>query len=121
PAPFPFCAAYRVSVRRPVLDSLTRRDCTAPPKASRVVRVMVFVTGRTGFIGGALVRQLRARGDDVVALVRNPSKGAALEDLGCTLVAGHLNDERAIRAGIEGSDAVIHAAAVYEVGIPVSE
>jgi nucleoside-diphosphate-sugar epimerase len=83
--------------------------------------VKVFVTGGTGFIGGAVVRQLRARGDDVVALVRNPAKGAPLEELGCTLVAGDLNDERAIRAGMEGCDAVIHAAAVYEVGIPPSE
>jgi dihydroflavonol-4-reductase len=82
--------------------------------------VKVFVTGGTGFIGGAVVRQLRARGDDVVALVRNPAKGAALEELGCTLVAGDLNDERAIRAGMAGCDAVIHAAAVYEVGIPAS-
>ncbi len=81
----------------------------------------VFVTGGTGFIGGAVVRQLRARGDDVVALVRNPAKGAPLEELGCTMVAGDLNDERAIRAGMEGCDAVIHAAAVYEVGIPASE
>ena len=81
----------------------------------------VFVTGGTGFIGGAVVRQLRARGDDVVALVRNPAKGAALEELGCTLVAGDLNDERAIRTGMAGCDAVIHAAAVYEVGIPASE
>jgi dihydroflavonol-4-reductase len=83
--------------------------------------VKVFVTGGTGFIGGAVVRQLRARGDDVVALVRNPAKGVALEELGCTLVAGDLNDERAIRGGMEGCDAVIHGAAVYEVGIPASE
>jgi nucleoside-diphosphate-sugar epimerase len=82
--------------------------------------VKVFVTGGTGFIGGAVVRQLRGRGDDVVALVRNPAKGAALEELGCALVAGDLNDERAIRSGMEGCDAVIHAAAVYEVGIPAS-
>jgi dihydroflavonol-4-reductase len=80
----------------------------------------VFVTGGTGFIGGHLVRQLRARGDDVVALVRTPAKAKGLEELGCTLVAGDLNDERAIRAGMEGCDAAIHAAAVYEVGIPAS-
>jgi dihydroflavonol-4-reductase len=83
--------------------------------------VKAFVTGGTGFIGGAVVRQLRARGDDVVALVRTPAKGAALEQLGCTLVPGDLNDERAIRSGMEGCDAVIHAAAIYEVGIPASE
>jgi nucleoside-diphosphate-sugar epimerase len=83
--------------------------------------VKVFVTGATGFIGGEVARQLRARGDEVVALVRSPEKGAKLTDLGCEPVAGDLGDEGAIRRGIEGCDAVIHAAAVYEVGIPASE
>jgi dihydroflavonol-4-reductase len=83
--------------------------------------VKVFVTGGTGFIGGAVVRQLRARGDDVVCLVRNPEKGREAAELGCEMVAGDLGDERAIREGMAGCDAVIHAAAVYEVGIPKSE
>ena len=81
----------------------------------------VFVTGGTGFIGGAVVRQLRARGDEVACLVRNPEKGKEVAELGCELVAGDLGDERAIREGMAGCDAVIHAAAVYEVGIPASE
>ncbi|HEY5054354.1 MAG TPA: NAD-dependent epimerase/dehydratase family protein [Solirubrobacterales bacterium] len=81
----------------------------------------VFVTGGTGFIGGEVVRQLRERGDDVVCLVRNPAKGKAVAALGCELAAGDLGDATAIRAGMEGCDAVIHAAAVYEVGIPKSQ
>ena len=81
----------------------------------------VFVTGATGFIGGETVRQLRARGDEVVCLVRSPQKAAGLTELGCELVSGDLGDERAIRRGMEGCDAVIHAAAVYEVGIPASQ
>jgi nucleoside-diphosphate-sugar epimerase len=81
----------------------------------------VFVTGGTGFIGGEVVRQLRARGDDVVCLVRNPEKGQTVADLGCEIVAGDLGDERAIREGMGGCDAVIHAAAIYEVGIPASQ
>lgn len=81
----------------------------------------VFVTGGTGFIGGEVVRQLRDRGEEVVCLVRNPGKAAKLEALGCELVGGDLGDETAIRKGMEGCDAVIHAAAVYEVGIPESE
>ena len=81
----------------------------------------VFVTGGTGFIGGAVVRQLRGRGDEVVCLVRSPAKATAVVELGCETVAGDLSDVEAIRKGMEGCDAVIHAAAIYEVGIPVSQ
>ena len=81
----------------------------------------VFVTGGTGFIGGKVVRQLRERGDDVVCLVRDPAKGEKLKSQGCELVAGDLGDDAAIRRGMEGCDAVIHVAAMYEVGIPKSQ
>ena len=77
-----------------------------------------FVTGGTGFIGGQLVRRLRERGDDVVALVRSPEKASALRDLGAELVEGDLTDADAIRRSAEGSDAVFHGAAIYKVGIP---
>jgi dihydroflavonol-4-reductase len=81
----------------------------------------VFLTGGTGFIGGHVARKLRARGDDVRALVRSLERGRALEALGCELVSGHLADGAAIAAGLEGCDALIHGAAVYEVGIPADE
>lgn len=81
----------------------------------------VFLTGGTGFIGGETARQLRSRGDEVVALVRNPGKAAKLSELGCELVAGDLGDEAALRKGMEGCDAAIHAAAMYEVGIPAKQ
>jgi dihydroflavonol-4-reductase len=81
----------------------------------------VFLTGGTGFIGGEVVRQLRERGDEVVCLVRNPAKATKLNDAGCQLVSGDLSDESAIRNGMQGCDAVIHAAAVYEVGIPAKQ
>jgi dihydroflavonol-4-reductase len=83
--------------------------------------VKVFVTGGTGFIGGEVVRQLRERGDEVVCLVRNPEKAGQVEALGCQLVRGDLGDDRAIREGMAGCDAVIHVAAMYEVGIPASQ
>ena len=81
----------------------------------------VFLTGGTGFIGGEVARQLRARGEEVVCLARDPGRAGALTALGCELVTGDLGDEAAIRAGIEGCDAVVHAAAMYEVGIPASK
>jgi nucleoside-diphosphate-sugar epimerase len=68
-----------------------------------------------------VARQLRERGDDVVCLVRSPGKAGALTELGCELVAGDLGDGAAIRAGMEGCDGAIHAAAMYEVGIPESQ
>lgn len=81
----------------------------------------VFVTGGTGFIGGTVARQLRERGDEVVCLVRNPGKAGKLTELGCRLVSGNLGDSAAIRTGMDGCDAVVHAAAMYEVGIPVKQ
>ena len=81
----------------------------------------VFLTGGTGFIGGEVARQLRARGEEVACLVRNPARAAKLTELGCELVAGDLGDEAAIRSGMSGCDAVVHAAAVYEIGIPAKQ
>ena len=81
----------------------------------------VFLTGGTGFIGSAVARQLTERGDSVVALVRTPAKATQLEQAGCDLIPGDLGDEAALRAGMSDSQAVIHAAAMYEVGIRASE
>ena len=81
----------------------------------------IFLTGGTGFIGGRVAEKLRARGDDVVALVRSPDKAAKLRELGCELVEGDLSRTDAIRSGLDGADACIHAAAIYKVGIPKKE
>jgi nucleoside-diphosphate-sugar epimerase len=83
--------------------------------------VRAFLTGGTGFIGGHVARKLRARGDEVVALVRSPDRAGALRELGCELVEGDLAATDAIRRGCEGADAAFHVGAVYEVGIRKSE
>jgi dihydroflavonol-4-reductase len=82
--------------------------------------VRVFLTGGTGFIGGHVARKLRERGDEVIALARSPDGARELAKLGCELVEGDLSDAAALRRGVKGADAVIHAAAVYKVGIPRS-
>ncbi len=81
----------------------------------------VFVTGGTGFIGGEVARQLRARGDDVVCLVRSPGKATKLRELDCELVEGDLGNAEAMRSGMEGCNGLVHAAAMYEVGIPAKQ
>ncbi len=64
---------------------------------------------------------MRDRGDEVVCLVRSPEKATKLTEIGCELVAGDLGDREAMRAGMDGCDGVVHAAAMYEVGIPASQ
>lgn len=77
-----------------------------------------FVTGGTGFLGGRLAAQLRARGDDVVALVRSRARAAGLD---AELVDGDLSSHERLEGVMAGADAVFHVAAVYEIGIPPRE
>lgn len=81
----------------------------------------VFLTGGTGFIGGEVARRLRARGDDVRALVRDPGTASGLRDVGCHLVQGDLSDEAALVDACRGMTHVVHCAAVYAVGVPDSQ
>jgi nucleoside-diphosphate-sugar epimerase len=81
----------------------------------------VFVTGAAGFIGGRVARILRQRGDEVIAVVRDPERAAHLQALGAHLVKGDLDSDEGIRAAMTGADAVIHIAGSYRVGIPASE
>jgi nucleoside-diphosphate-sugar epimerase len=76
-----------------------------------------FVTGATGFIGGHLVRRLRARGDHVVALVRSDPASATFRDPDVELATGDVSDPTAVRRALDGCEAVFHVAGVYRVGI----
>ena len=81
----------------------------------------VVVTGATGFIGGVVVRQLRARGDTVVAIVRDPAAAGHLRDLGVELAAGDLGEVDSIVGQLAGADALMHMAGSYRIGIRLSD
>ena len=87
----------------------------------RLSGMRVVVTGGSGFIGVAVVRRLVARGDRVVAIVRDPERAPALADLGVELRRGDLSRTMAIVDAMRGADAAIHLAGSYRVGIPASE
>jgi len=70
-----------------------------------------FVTGGSGFIGGALIRRLRAEGVEVSALARSDTSAAKVSEAGAQPARGDLDDVEAMAAAAEGSDFVFHAAA----------
>ena len=70
-----------------------------------------FVTGGSGFIGGALVRRLADDGWTVRALARSDAAARRVGDRGAEPVRGDLDDVDAMAAGAGGADVVFHAAA----------
>jgi dihydroflavonol-4-reductase len=79
--------------------------------------VRVFVTGATGFVMGAVARALRARGDAVNALVRDPSRAGSLVAIGCELVTGDVVDPPGATPALRRANALVHGAAIYEIGV----
>src|SRR5262245_7902852 len=73
----------------------------------------VFVTGGSGFLGGALIKRLRKQGVEVVALARSASSSSAVESLGAVPCRASLSDTRAIAAAMRGCDTVFHVAAHF--------
>jgi len=69
----------------------------------------ILVTGGGGFLGGAICRQLLARGHQVIAYQRSASD--ELQKSGCQVVRGDITDTRLLASTIKGVDAVIHTAA----------
>jgi dihydroflavonol-4-reductase len=82
----------------------------------------IFLTGGTGFIGQRLVQALIQHGWEVIALVRNPESvdARAIQALGTELVRGDITDRELLRQAMTKTDALIHNAGWYELGIPES-
>ena len=78
---------------------------------------MILVTGATGFIGRALVRQLSATGQQVRVLLRPSPKSPRLpKGVPVEVSVVSLNDERGVRAALRGVDEIYHLASAAAQG-----
>jgi dihydroflavonol-4-reductase len=72
----------------------------------------IFVSGASGFIGGALTARLLERGDDVVGLARSDEAAAAVTRRGAEVARGDVLDEDSLAAAMRGSELAFHVAAL---------
>ncbi|PZR19967.1 MAG: 3-beta hydroxysteroid dehydrogenase [Flavobacterium psychrophilum] len=70
----------------------------------------VFVTGASGFVGSAIVKELIASGIQVLGLVRSESALQSLVASGAEGLLGDVNDPEMLKEGAQSCDAVIHTA-----------
>ena len=72
-----------------------------------------LVTGATGLIGSAVVRELKKNGEEVKVLVRRTSNRLNLQGLDLEEAIGDITDYASIRRALEGCDRAYHVAALY--------
>lgn len=74
----------------------------------------VFVTGASGFIGSAVVRELISTGHQVIGLARSEKSANIVSDLGAEVLLGNLENLDILKQGASQADGVIHTAFFHD-------
>ncbi|ANE51939.1 SDR family oxidoreductase [Flavisolibacter tropicus] len=74
----------------------------------------VFVTGASGFIGSAVVKELISAGHQVIGLARTDSSAKTISDADADVLMGSLEDLDILKQGASQADGVIHTAFIHD-------
>jgi nucleoside-diphosphate-sugar epimerase len=81
----------------------------------REISMRVFVTGATGFIGFAIVKELIGAGHQVTGLARSEASGKKLADAGARVQVGSVEDLDGLRRAAAAADGAIHTAFYHKI------
>ena len=74
-----------------------------------------LVTGGTGFVGSAVVRELLRQGQEVRCLVRDPGRPGNLADVDVEMVRADIMDPASLKDALAGCSRVYHLAGLYAI------